>query len=86
MLDASCGAGAQAIPLAELGFEVVAADPSAGMLRKAYEIAKSRGCRRRGEQGQESQEHQEFPHTPSLPRRERADVSPEAGPSGPPPG
>lgn len=43
VLDASCGAGAQAIPLAQLGFDVVAADPSAGMLRKAYEIAKARG-------------------------------------------
>src|SRR5690606_30192242 len=35
VLDASSGAGAQAIPLAQLGFEVVAADPSTGMLRKA---------------------------------------------------
>ncbi len=39
VLDAACGAGAQAIPLAQLGFEVVAADPSSGMLRKAVEIA-----------------------------------------------
>lgn len=39
VLDASCGAGAQAVPLAQLGYEVVAADPSAGMLRKAREIA-----------------------------------------------
>ena len=39
VLDASCGAGAQAVPLAQLNFEVVAADPSTGMLRKAVEIA-----------------------------------------------
>jgi len=39
ILDASCGAGTQAIPLARLGFDVTAADPSAGMLRKAQEIA-----------------------------------------------
>ena len=41
VLDASCGAGAQAIPLAQLDFEVVAADPSTGMLRKAVEIARA---------------------------------------------
>ncbi|HVU14600.1 MAG TPA: class I SAM-dependent methyltransferase [Phototrophicaceae bacterium] len=40
VLDASCGAGAQAVPLAQLGFEVVAADPSTSMLREAVEIAK----------------------------------------------
>lgn len=39
VLDAACGAGAQAIPLAKLGFEVVAADPSPGMMRKARELA-----------------------------------------------
>lgn len=39
VLDASCGAGAQAVPLAQLSYEVVAADPSAAMLRKAREIA-----------------------------------------------
>ncbi len=39
VLDASCGAGTQAVSLANLGFEVVAADPSAGMLRKAQETA-----------------------------------------------
>lgn len=43
VLDASCGAGAQAVPLAQLGFEVVAVDPSAGMLRKAKEIAEKSG-------------------------------------------
>jgi glycine/sarcosine N-methyltransferase len=40
ILDASCGAGAQTIPLAQLGFHVVAADPSSGMLRKSQEIAR----------------------------------------------
>jgi glycine/sarcosine N-methyltransferase len=39
VLDAACGAGAQSIPLAQLGFQVVAVDPSPGMLRKAQEIA-----------------------------------------------
>lgn len=39
ILDASCGAGAQAIPLAMLKYDVVAVDPSPGMLRKAQEIA-----------------------------------------------
>ena len=39
VLDASCGAGTQAIALAQLGFDVTATDPSPGMLRKAQEIA-----------------------------------------------
>lgn len=39
VLDASCGAGTQSVPLAKLGFDVVAIDPSEGMLRKAAEIA-----------------------------------------------
>lgn len=39
VLDASCGTGTQAVGLAQLGFEVVACDPSAGMLKKAHEIA-----------------------------------------------
>lgn len=39
VLDAACGAGTQAIALAQLGFQVVAADPSAGMLAKARQIA-----------------------------------------------
>ncbi|RMG71983.1 MAG: class I SAM-dependent methyltransferase [Chloroflexi bacterium] len=39
VLDASCGAGTQSVSLATLGFDVVAADPSPGMLRKAQEIA-----------------------------------------------
>jgi SAM-dependent methyltransferase len=43
VLDASCGAGAQAVPLAQLGFDVVAVDPSPGMLKKAQEIAEQYG-------------------------------------------
>jgi SAM-dependent methyltransferase len=43
ILDASCGAGAQAVPLAQLDFEVVAIDPSPGMLSKAQEIAEKYG-------------------------------------------
>lgn len=43
VLDAACGAGAQAIPLAQLGFDVVAADPSPGMLRKARELSAQYG-------------------------------------------
>lgn len=39
ILDASCGAGAQAIPLAQLGYDVTAIDPSYGMLRKLEEFA-----------------------------------------------
>ena len=39
VLDASCGIGIQAVPLAQLGYEVVATDPSSGMLRKAHEVA-----------------------------------------------
>lgn len=43
VLDAACGAGAQAVPLAQLGYQVVAADLSAGMLRKARNIAEHYG-------------------------------------------
>ncbi len=39
ILDASCGPGTQAIALAQLGFEVTAADPSFNMLSKAREHA-----------------------------------------------
>jgi glycine/sarcosine N-methyltransferase len=39
ILDASCGAGAQAIPLAQLGYDVTAIDPSYGMIRKLEEFA-----------------------------------------------
>ncbi len=43
VLDASCGAGTQAVALARLGFTVTACDPSAGMIRKAHEIAEQYG-------------------------------------------
>jgi glycine/sarcosine N-methyltransferase len=43
VLDASCGAGIQAVPLAQMGFDVVAADPSPAMLRKAHEVADQYG-------------------------------------------
>lgn len=43
ILDAACGPGTQAIPLAQLGYQVVAADPSAGMLKKAQETAEAHG-------------------------------------------
>ncbi|MEL6403388.1 MAG: class I SAM-dependent methyltransferase [Chloroflexota bacterium] len=43
VLVTACGVGTQAIPLAKLGFEVVATDPSKGMLDKAQEIAQERG-------------------------------------------
>lgn len=43
VLDAACGAGAQAIPLARLNYEVVAVDPSSGMLRMAQETAAAYG-------------------------------------------
>lgn len=35
VLDASCGTGTQAIALAQIGYRVLAADPSAGMLEQA---------------------------------------------------
>lgn len=43
VLDASCGAGTQAVSLAQLGFQMVAVDPSAGMLKKAQATAESYG-------------------------------------------
>jgi glycine/sarcosine N-methyltransferase len=43
VLDAACGAGAQSIPLAQLGYQVTAVDPSPGMLKKAQEIAQQYG-------------------------------------------
>ena len=43
VLDSACGVGTQAIPLAELGFNVVATDPSIGMLKKAMQNAETRG-------------------------------------------
>ncbi len=42
VLDASCGAGRQAIPLSERGFAVTAADPSKAMLRRAASVAAAR--------------------------------------------
>lgn len=39
VLVPACGVGTQAIPLAKLGYEVVATDPSQGMLDKAYQYA-----------------------------------------------
>jgi SAM-dependent methyltransferase len=39
VLVAPCRAGAQAIPLAQMGFQVIAAESSRGMLDKAREIA-----------------------------------------------
>ena len=43
VLVAACGIGTQAIPLAKLDYEVVATDASAGMLRKAQELAVNEG-------------------------------------------
>jgi glycine/sarcosine N-methyltransferase len=43
VLDAACGAGAQAVPLAQLSYDVTAVDPSPGMLKKAQEIAHKYG-------------------------------------------
>jgi glycine/sarcosine N-methyltransferase len=43
VLDASCGAGRQAVPLRERGFEVTAADPSAAMLHEAETTAREHG-------------------------------------------
>lgn len=42
VLVTAAGIGTQALPLAELGYKVIATDPSAGMLRKAQEIAAER--------------------------------------------
>ncbi len=42
VLVTACGVGTEAIPLADLGFEVVATDPSIGMLQKAQETALER--------------------------------------------
>lgn len=39
VLDASCGIGIRAVPLAKLEFEVVAVDSSAGMLAQAHDMA-----------------------------------------------
>lgn len=47
VLDASCGAGAQAIPLTQLGYDVTAVDPSFGMLRKLEAFATDYGILQR---------------------------------------
>jgi len=39
VLVTACGVGTQAIPLAKLGYEVIATDPSIGMLKKAQHTA-----------------------------------------------
>ncbi|MCB9435718.1 MAG: class I SAM-dependent methyltransferase [Anaerolineales bacterium] len=43
VVDASCGPGTQSIALAQLGYEVTAADPSAGMLERARRYAEQYG-------------------------------------------
>lgn len=43
ILDVACGPGTQAIPLAKLGFKVVAIDPSVEMLKKAQRTADEHG-------------------------------------------
>jgi glycine/sarcosine N-methyltransferase len=43
LLDASCGPGTQAIALAQLGYDVTAADPSAGILERARRNAADYG-------------------------------------------
>lgn len=43
ILDVGCGPGTQAIPLAKLNYQVVATDPSPGMLRKAHDMAEAHG-------------------------------------------
>lgn len=41
VLDASCGTGTQAIALAQIGYLVLASDPSAGMIEQAQRNAKA---------------------------------------------
>ncbi len=43
VLDASCGPGTQSIALAQLGYKVTAADPSAGILARAQQNAEKYG-------------------------------------------
>lgn len=43
VVDVACGPGTQAVPLAQLGYSVVALDPSPGMLKKAQQVAEERG-------------------------------------------
>ena len=44
ILDASCGPGTQSVALAQLGYQVTAADPSARMLARAKANAVEYGC------------------------------------------
>jgi len=43
VVDAACGTGRHAIALAQLGYEVVGADPSAGMIERARHNAQQEG-------------------------------------------
>src|SRR5947209_17317519 len=43
VLDASCGSGRQAIPLAGLGYRIVGADPCSAMLAQARDRARAAG-------------------------------------------
>jgi SAM-dependent methyltransferase len=43
VLDASCGTGRQAVALAQIGYRVLAADPSMGMLQQAQAHAEALG-------------------------------------------
>ena len=43
VLDASCGPGTQSVALARLGFDVTAADPSAGLLARARQLSAEQG-------------------------------------------
>lgn len=61
VLDPSCGAGTQSIGLARLGFDVVAADPSIGMLRKAQKITQDDNLR-----GSLEFHHSDFLHIESV--------------------
>lgn len=47
VLDASCGPGTQSVALARLGFTITAADPSAGLLARARQLAAENGVEER---------------------------------------
>jgi SAM-dependent methyltransferase len=49
VLDAACGTGQHAIALGQRGFDVVGADPSAGMIERARHSAQAEGVRLRFE-------------------------------------
>lgn len=44
VLDASCGPGTQSIALAQIGYRVLASDPSAGMIQRAKKNAEAFEC------------------------------------------